>query len=155
MAVHQFKLKITNPDAWPPGAPVSNPPLYKFEFSGNKNHVHSFGHIWFGELPKPLTIQITIDKSPGFIFQTNATPGDGSAAFLTSIDPSVKLAFNGLGIFQPPALDATNTTLSFDVQYPAGPAPIPAVYYYQLNVVDTNKNPNVAVTWDPIIVNQP
>ena len=152
MAVHNFTLKITHPDAWPPGGPQSNPPLYKFEFGpGSEHHVHKFGHIWLVGLPTPLTIQLKID-SPGFIFRTNATPGDGTSALFISNDPAAKLAFNGFGVFQNPTLDLNNTRLSLN--YPA-PAGAPAIYYYQLNVIDQNQTPNVAVSLDPIIVNQP
>ena len=79
MAVHTFTLTITNPDAWPPGGPQSNPPLYKFEFDGSPNHVQKFGHIWLGPLGKPLTIEWKIDPASNFVFQPNAA-GDGTSA---------------------------------------------------------------------------
>ena len=151
MAVHTFTLTITNPDAWPPGGPQSNPPLYKFEFDGSPNHVQKFGHIWLGPLGKPLTIEWKIDPASNFVFQPNAA-GDGTSALFISNDPAAKLAFNGFGVFQNPTLDLNNTRLSLN--YPA-PAGAPAIYYYQLNVIDQNQTPNVAVSLDPIIVNQP
>jgi hypothetical protein len=154
MAVHTFTLTITNPDAWPPGGPQSNPPLYKFEFDGSPNHVQKFGHIWLGPLGKPLTIEWKIDPASNFVFQPNAA-GDGTSALFISNDPAAKLQFNGLGVFSNPRLEANNTKLLVDYQYPGpgGAGGAPVVYYYRLNVIDQNQN--VPVFVDPIIVDQP